>query len=35
MDKKITLGILYGSRSAEHEVSIISALQLASMADPF
>lgn len=35
MEKKITLGILYGSRSAEHEVSIISALQLASMADPF
>lgn len=35
MSKKIKLGILFGSRSTEHEVSIISALQLAAMADPF
>ncbi|NLX83442.1 MAG: D-alanine--D-alanine ligase [Clostridiales bacterium] len=35
MKKKIQLGILFGSRACEHEVSIISALQLASMADPF
>lgn len=35
MDKKLQLGILFGSRSCEHEVSIISALQLAAMADPF
>lgn len=35
MAKKIQLGILFGSRSAEHEVSIISALQLAAMANPF
>ena len=26
--KKLHLGVLYGSRSCEHEVSIISALQL-------
>lgn len=35
MNKKIQLGILFGSRACEHEVSIISALQLASMANPF
>lgn len=35
MDRKIQLGILFGSRSCEHEVSIISALQLACNADPF
>lgn len=35
MENKIRLGILFGSRSTEHEVSIISALQLASQADPF
>ena len=35
MGKKIQLGILFGSRSCEHEVSIISALQLAGKADPF
>ena len=35
MDRKIQLGILFGSRSCEHEVSIISALQLAGNADPF
>ena len=35
MSDRIRLGILYGSRSPEHEVSIISALQLAGMADPF
>jgi D-alanine-D-alanine ligase len=35
VSERICLGILYGSRSPEHEVSIISALQLASMADPF
>ena len=35
MSEKFRLGILYGSRSPEHEVSIISALQLAGMADPF
>ena len=35
MPDKLQLGILFGSRSCEHEVSIISALQLACMADPF
>lgn len=35
MSGKIQLGILFGSRSCEHEVSIISALQLAAMANPF
>ncbi|NLE20887.1 MAG: D-alanine--D-alanine ligase, partial [Clostridiales bacterium] len=35
MPKKITLGVIFGSRSCEHEVSVISALQLAAMADPF
>ncbi len=35
MPEKLQLGILYGSRSCEHEVSIISALQLAGVADPF
>lgn len=35
MESKIRLGILFGSRSTEHEVSIISALQLAAQADPF
>ena len=29
MPKKLQLGIFFGSRSCEHEVSIISALQLA------
>ena len=31
--KKIQLGILYGSRSCEHEVSVISALQLYNNVD--
>ncbi len=35
MPDRLQLGILFGSRSCEHEVSIISALQLACMADPF
>lgn len=35
MADKIRLGVLFGSRSTEHEVSIISALQLMSMANPF
>jgi len=35
MADKLQLGIFFGSRSAEHEVSIISALQLAAMANPF
>lgn len=35
MNKMLRLGILYGSRSSEHEVSIISALQLAAQANPF
>lgn len=30
---KISLGVIYGSRSCEHEVSIISALQLMKSAD--
>ncbi len=35
MAKKLRLGILYGSRSTEHEVSIVSALQLANFVNPF
>ena len=35
MPKKLQLGIFFGSRSCEHEVSIISALQLAAHANPF
>ena len=35
MNRKIQLGILFGSRSCEHEVSIVSALQLAARANPF
>lgn len=35
MAQKIKLGILFGGRSCEHEVSIISALQLAQQANPF
>lgn len=35
MKEKIRLGVLFGSRSTEHDVSIVSALQLMSMADPF
>ncbi len=35
MPERLKLGILFGSRSCEHEVSVISALQLAGMADPF
>lgn len=35
MTEKIRLGVLFGSRSTEHEVSIVSALQLMSMANPF
>ncbi len=35
MNDKIKLGVLFGSRSTEHEVSIVSALQLMSMANPF
>ena len=31
---KIQLGVMYGSRSCEHEVSIISALQLMQAVDP-
>ncbi len=31
---KLNLGILFGSRSCEHEVSIISAVQLMKQADP-
>ncbi len=31
---KLRLGVLYGSRSCEHEVSIISALQLIKAVDP-
>ena len=30
---KIQLGVIYGSRSCEHEVSIISAVQLMKNAD--
>jgi len=33
--KKLSLGILFGSRSTEHEVSIVSALQLAGYVNPF
>ncbi len=32
--EKIQLGVIYGSRSCEHEVSIISALQLMRAVDP-
>lgn len=35
MSRNIKLGILFGSRSCEHEVSIVSALQLAARANPF
>ncbi|HSK69135.1 MAG TPA: D-alanine--D-alanine ligase, partial [Candidatus Limnocylindria bacterium] len=35
MAKKLNLGVIFGSRSTEHEVSVISALQLMSKADPF
>ena len=35
MADKLRLGILFGSRSCEHEVSIISALQLAGYVNPF
>lgn len=35
MAKKLSLGILFGSRCCEHEVSIVSALQLACFANPF
>ena len=31
---KIQLGVIYGSRTCEHEVSIISAVQLMKNADP-
>ena len=31
---KLNLGVIFGSRSCEHEVSIISALQLMKQADP-
>ncbi len=31
---KITLGVIFGSRSCEHEVSVISALQMMKAADP-
>ena len=30
---KLQLGVIYGSRSCEHEVAIISALQLMRQAD--
>lgn len=33
MDKKINLAVLYGSRSVEHDVSIISAVQLMKHVD--
>ncbi len=35
MPEKLSLGVLFGSRSTEHEVSVISGLQLMSRADPF
>lgn len=35
MAAKLSLGILFGSRSCEHEVSIVSALQLANFVNPF
>ena len=35
MAEKLRLGILFGSRSTEHEVSIVSALQLANYVNPF
>lgn len=35
MAAKLRLGILFGSRSTEHEVSIVSALQMAGFVNPF
>ncbi|NLO13897.1 MAG: D-alanine--D-alanine ligase, partial [Clostridiales bacterium] len=35
MAKKLSLGIFFGSRCCEHEVSIVSALQLACFVNPF
>lgn len=32
--KKVRLGVIYGSKSVEHEVSVITALQLMKNADP-
>lgn len=35
MQQRIRLGVLFGGSSCEHEVSIVSALQLMSRANPF
>ena len=35
MAAKLRLGIMFGSRSCEHEVSVVSALQLANYVNPF